>query len=96
LRVSNSAHDDYGVFVEFERVHVEPHSHANEQIVWMLKGKSRWPEARVTPAVAGYALKLCLGPVLAKGPAERRENRLGPTMQLDKRLRRGWSKPITC
>jgi len=21
------------------RVHVEPHSHANEQIVWMLKGK---------------------------------------------------------
>jgi hypothetical protein len=38
LRVSNNAHDDYGVFAEFERVDVEPHSQANEQIVWMLKG----------------------------------------------------------
>ena len=27
-------------------VHVEPHSHANEQIVWMLKGKMVSPRQR--------------------------------------------------
>ena len=34
-------------------VHVEPHSHANEQIVWMLKG--RWPSYRQLAVIRGSA-----------------------------------------
>ena len=29
-------------------VHVEPHSHPNEQIVWMLKGKMEFPPRKRT------------------------------------------------
>ena len=53
-------------------VHVEPHSHANEQIVWMLKGKMEFrlgTEQRVCSPAKTWSIR-----------EVRRSTRLGATM----------------
>ena len=62
-------------------VHVEPHSHPNEQIVWMLKGKMEFrlgSEQRVQPA-KGFCWIVQLGRLLRKQP-----------MRMVRRRRRRW------
>ena len=38
-------------------VHVEPHSHANEQIVWMLKGKLEFRLGSEQPPATSWSFR---------------------------------------